>query len=357
MKKTILPTLCCPNCRKHFRSNVINLQSADSIIYGSVLCKCDEYPIIEGILILDRTHSKPIIDKLRKGKNTQALILILGIQQGKHLGFIRKYYELLVGFILNKLSPDSKNTWHFYLTWRFLFRRSRSEYNYFFQRNLEEDSLLFFLPLAYAPKKQLVWLDVGSGINNYYEAAQKISSKISFYSVDISFLNLFLNNKLFQKKNTAFICSDICTGTFLTIKCDIVTFIDTLQCIPYQIPLLTRISHDILNKSGILLGSAIPEHIYIKDNHDYYPLHRSLVINCFPARLYNHHKITKAILSNTNPESAEINEKTLNISRYTFLYNKNSFLKWKGCLLPDDLTQNTKYFWSPNQPEWSNDAY
>ena len=79
MKQELLELIKCPYCGTDFEVEEVYNENEEGIINGCIKCKCDEYPILDGILILKKNLMKKyIINYLKKREIEKAIALSLG---------------------------------------------------------------------------------------------------------------------------------------------------------------------------------------------------------------------------------------------------------------------------------------
>ena len=78
MRPELLKLMKCPYCGTDFEIDEVYSENEERVINGCIKCECNEYPILEGILILKNTPTKEcIIEYLKKGENEKAVALSL----------------------------------------------------------------------------------------------------------------------------------------------------------------------------------------------------------------------------------------------------------------------------------------
>ena len=79
MKQELLKLMKCPYCGTDFEIEEIYNENEEGIINGCIKCECNEYPILEGILILKNTPTKEyIINYLKNREIGKAVALPFG---------------------------------------------------------------------------------------------------------------------------------------------------------------------------------------------------------------------------------------------------------------------------------------
>ncbi|HJH27789.1 MAG TPA: hypothetical protein C5S37_13735, partial [Methanophagales archaeon] len=74
----LLKLMKCPYCGTDFEIDEVYSENEERVMNGCIKCECNEYPILEGILILKNTPAKEyIIEYLKKGEIEKAVALSL----------------------------------------------------------------------------------------------------------------------------------------------------------------------------------------------------------------------------------------------------------------------------------------
>ena len=342
-----LSLLICPYCHSHFQLNKIVKKNNHQIEFGTVFCRCDEFPIVSGILYLHKKNNKIIVDNIKNGLILKSLISTFEFGKFRTILFI-----FFTRF--NSLLCVSPNNFINKFLIKLLWKMPSSQFKYYFSRRQEVESLLFFLPISFhQPKIKSIWLDVGSGINNYYSELPKIFPKLTIISQENLFQNIFLSRLFFAEK-ILYVCSDFSSGPVLPSKSlDYITFIDSLPFMENQRLSLEIASNFLLKKNGLLYASNITEHLYTQD-----------FSHCFPLSI----KLVKEFL----PSSPQIFDEIKLCQQFTFkktLLSSNSTPNFRYSLLwpaqkipqklyiPRSLLQNKHSLWQNPSIQWNNRVY
>jgi SAM-dependent methyltransferase/uncharacterized protein YbaR (Trm112 family) len=74
MKMELLGGLVCPQCSSHLSPEVVLEKNGEEIVHGTVRCRCAEYPIVSGILVLKKdSRTRAATSLLRKGQIVDSL--------------------------------------------------------------------------------------------------------------------------------------------------------------------------------------------------------------------------------------------------------------------------------------------
>jgi len=267
MLKKDISLLRCPYCGFSFHIHLEVEGDAKNIEYGTVYCRCDEFPIVYGILYLHKKRHKHIVSSLQSGNTAQALRYALPryaqyVVTPTIVGSVGLAgIQMIIGFINN-------------LT-------------YYINRQRESESLLIFYPYMVVARqvkgKACVWLDIGSGIKHYYRALRKLHTRLQIISLEQSFLNIFLSRAIDpEKQKTMHICVDAGVGMCLKPKsADIVTCHDAFPFIARQKAVASYCT-TMVKRTGIVSFASIPEHQYLSFRSAVNPIHRSLLKSYFP---------------------------------------------------------------------------
>ena len=277
MTKEQLSLTICPYCNSKFSLNKIYKKNKNQIEYGTASCHCDEFPIIFGILYLHKNNHKKIVYQLKKNQLSKALYSSLNLGKLKTFCFI-----IFTHF--NRFFRVPPNNFINSIFIKLLWNMPQSQYKYYFFRHQEIESLLFFLPLTFSQlKPNSLWLDVGSGISNYYSKLQHLHPKLTIVSLEMYFQNIFLS-KLFFPKNVIYLCSDFSYGPHLpSKKVDVVTFIDSLPFMKNQRVSLEIASQNLLKTKGLLFASSLVERLHTSDYSNTFPLSQNQIRKFLPS--------------------------------------------------------------------------
>lgn len=223
MKKELLKLMRCPCCGTDFEIEKICSENEKGIVNGLIRCECDEFPIIESILILKRGYTKePIIKSIKKMESTEEFVALLfgnyfdnvitedickfasfleskgmyGQILGKILLIIVKHrteksYKKYSSKNLSFYDTLGNNPWGVYLKHRFSLESFWSIYP--------------FIPLLKKNKKRI--LDMCCGMGHVSFVISKYINPSELICVDASFSNLYLAKKYFAP-DAEFICLD-----------------------------------------------------------------------------------------------------------------------------------------------------
>ena len=202
MKQKLLELMKCPYCGSEFEIGAVFSENEEGIRNGCIKCECNEYPILEGILILKNTAAKKyIIEHLKKKEVEKAVALsfksgvndicrVADFIEPKPGGKILK--KCLLGFakhsskykIISNTFFDAlgKGSYEVYLKHRF------SSQTFW--------SLYPFVPLLRKRRKRILEVCCGAGhasfvISNYVNPDELIC-------VDGEFKSLYLAKKYFS---------------------------------------------------------------------------------------------------------------------------------------------------------------
>lgn len=325
---------------------------------------CEEYPILHGILLLQRSQVKPIVAELQRGNFAQATFIALALPRRDKLRTVGLHaaYQSLVNHALSPSVLTTLNPSLLRLVWKWILRRSPAEFRYFFHRTSEHDALLFFYPLGFLkPQRQLTWLDLGAGVYNNYSELLTLHPGTIIYSVDYNFLNLYLSKHFYpQPGNVIYVNADMSAGPILAkAKADVITVLDALQCTPHQ-RLAVAAAVEMLQRNGILFFSALPEHLYFALTSSFYPLSRRTLTSFFrhgTYMLHDHARLATALHEQRSPTSAVITVRSELPFRYTCVYSPAGLPRWRQLSLPASLLRASSGVWDRAERTWSNSVY
>lgn len=360
-----LHSLVCPYCGHRFKIHIINVHAGKEIVYGSICCVCDEFPIVGGIIYLQKEKAKKILYYIQKNDCTGALIAAIDevawIESRIPKTFGHRFlYHLLNPKRLRECSPS-----YLRRLWCIILRRKRTEYNFFFNRQQEMDWLLLFLPTGMVKdtSSPTIWVNIGAGIHNLYSAVIKIFPSVYFYSIEKNFLQAYLGVTLFPTKQTTWICSNGSMGVhFVKKSIDIVTFLDSLLFIPNQKQAIQSITHSgILRNHAMVFASAISEHMYfpIPETPEIYPVKRKSIESYFPSDVsfFDHEKLSVILQSGKNPIQKAIIDTTSAVYRYCVLWPKSITGKISTPYIPHTFKKQATRIWMQPNILWRNKIF
>lgn len=342
-----LSRLICPYCHSHFHLHKIIKKDNYQIEYGTAFCHCDEFPIVFGILYLHKKNNKIVVNYLKKGHLLKSLITSFEFGKIKTILFILFTH-------LNKFLRVSPNNFINQFLIKLLWKMPSSQFKYYFSRRQEIESLLFFLPLSFRQlKTNSIWLDVGSGVSNYYPELLKLYPKLTLISQENLFQNIYLSRFFFPEK-IIYICSDFSSGPILPSKClDIITFIDSLPFMENQRLSLDISTNFLLNKNGLLYASNIIEHLYTHDYSHSFPLSMKLIKEFLPStpQFFDEIKLCQQL----NLKKSLLSSNSTPRFRYSFIWPSQKIPK--NLFIPQSLLQNKHSLWQNPNIQWQNKIY
>jgi hypothetical protein len=351
MTKKELSRLICPYCNSKFHLNHVVTKKNHVIEYATVYCNCDEFPIVSGILYLNKSKIKSIVSSLQQKHSFNALCSAFEFGRFKSL--------LMAIFIqINKHHLSPNNFLNIFLI-KHLWNIGHSELNYYLNRRIEIESLLFFTPLSFRKiNSHSIWLDVGSGITNYYRELHFIHPDITIISLEKMFRNIFLSRLFHPEKNVTYICSDFCKGQVLPQNsADIITIIDSFPFIEQQKYTLDTISQNTLKKGGIFFVTGIVEHIYFSDYNHIFPISTRLARNYLPSagQLFDEIKLCQN-LNKRNPFTKSLIKLSSSPQfRYCLLWPTKKLPP--TFFLPPSIPTTNLTLWQNPEIKWRNQVY
>jgi len=346
-----LSYLICPYCNSQFHVNKSFIKKQNNIIFGTVYCNCDEFPVVDGILYLHKSRIKAIVDSLNKHKFHRAVAIALGLSRKKTFIF-----DLFTQY--NKIFNRLPNNFINRVLISFLFNIPPNQFKYYFSRHQEIESLLFFLPLTFKTvTDDSLWLDVGSGITNYYHHLYRLYPKLNIISLENIFNNMYLSHLFFPQKNVTYICSDFSLGLHLYPKTlDIITFIDSFPFIEKQKSSL-NLAVSLLKKNGLFFISSMVEHIYLNDFANIFPLSLRLISDYLPSpcQIFDEVKLCQKLFQKQPLQQSLINSSFAPKFRYSLVW-PTQILSDK-IFMPPSLVGNKYTQWINPSICWKNRVY
>jgi hypothetical protein len=372
MNSKDLQFLLCPYCASPFRKGNVWKTEKEQWRYASVVCECDEFPIVEGILYLHKPRHREVLDYLRTQQFPAALIICL-TQKGKlhpkklwmKYGGLQLAEFLLDKNFLRKLGKD----WFTQFLSPFV---APHLLRYYFTRDASMDALLLAFPLGLFEQKKkvqksLVWLDVGSGIFNMFSVFQSVSKSLKILSLEYDFFNLFVSAVFYPAEDFVAICGD---GHFPQVTkakhVDIVSYNDSLQCLKAPVPVVRQLtSQHWLKDESVVFFSGLAEHLFLPRDYDIFPIQRSSLIAAFPnAPIFLDNELLSQQIVQGKVDLKKISlakssKKSADFFRYSVLWSKKktypSQLSFE--FLPKEIRNKAQEVWSEHPIIWKNKAY
>jgi SAM-dependent methyltransferase/uncharacterized protein YbaR (Trm112 family) len=260
MRPELLKLMKCPYCGTDFEIDEVYSENEGEIINGCVKCECNEYPILEGILILKNTPTKEyIINYLKKKEIKKAIALPFGNYTNDFCRVIEFIESKPCGKFLKKTSFGlanyfSKNRHKRYSNKNTSFYNvlGRGSYELYLKHRFSASSfwsLYPFIPLLRGKRKRI--LDVCCGAGHASFVVSKYVNPDELICVDGEFKSLYLAKKYFS--NAEFINID--ANYQLPFKDDIFSSVLMMDAFHYveARALLAKEFERVLSKEGMLL--------------------------------------------------------------------------------------------------------
>ena len=258
MKQALLELLKCPYCGADFEIEEVFSENEEGIRNGYIKCECNEYPILEGILILKNTATKKyIIEHLKKKEVEKAVAIsfksgvndicrVADFIEPKPAGkFIKK---CLLGLAKHsskyKIISDKNSS--------FFDALGKGSYEVYLKHRFSSQtfwSLYPFVPLLRRRRERI--LDVCCGAGHASFVISKYVNPDELICVDGEFKSLYLAKKYFS--NAEFINID--ANYQLPFKDGVFSSILMLDAFHYvdARALLAKEFERVLNQEGMLL--------------------------------------------------------------------------------------------------------
>ena len=260
MKIEFLKLMKCPYCGTDFEIDEVYSENEGEIINGCIKCEYNEYPILEGILILKNTPTKEyIINYLKKKEIKKAIALSFGnytndfcrvmqFIESKPCGkFLNKsLFGLANYFFENKYMRYSNKNTSFYNV------LGRGPYELYLKHRFSASSfwsLYPFVPLLRKRRKRILEVCCGAGHASF--VISKYVNPEELICVDGTFSSLYLAKKYFS--NAEFINID--ANYQLPFKDGIFSSVLIMDAFHYvdARALLAKEFERVLSKEGMLL--------------------------------------------------------------------------------------------------------
>jgi len=261
MDKYFINLLKCPFCGGIFLIDSIYNEAKSDVICGIIKCKCNEFPIIGGILYLKFNSLTPILLSLiKKGKSSDALLLLLRMNFDEVwavLEFISNasHGTLINDFLIRSLVIWSKISRRYYLnnTLPLVKHLSTDSKSFYFKYRFSAESLWSLYPfIPLIRKKSRLILDLCCGMGHASFILSRYIDAENFVCADHTFKNLYLAKNYFIK-GAQFLCLD---GNYsLPFKDDVfesVFMLDSLHYIKSRYRLATELKR-VSDPQGLIL--------------------------------------------------------------------------------------------------------
>lgn len=360
MRKDELSLIRCPFSNTPIKiGDVLEYdEKSKKILFGTIYSEYEEYPIIDGIIYFKRLKLRKLVTLIKDERYFEAIFLLL---TRRNLPFSNFFYQPSVKMIfdINIFLKILKN--NIFITKLILkVLLSSGTAKYYMERNQLKDSLQFFIPALFLKNSKVkqFWLDIGSGVHNYYGYLPKVN----FIAIDPEFTNHFFSQILFPDGKVLRFCMQGEYSACLNKKFDVISFNDSLQYITDQKVAIEN-SQKMLSNNGILLATNLPEKLYSYQD-DLYPIKRKVLRKFFWREVifFSTSALSKLISSD---EKVTLKSATIGVTqavfRYTVLFLKNKKNNWAAKIpnevVPVDLRKQAKHLWIRSEPVWRNRVY
>ena len=260
MRPELLKLMKCPYCGTDFEIDEVYSENEGEIINGCVKCECNEYPILEGIVILKNTHTKEyIINYLKKEKTEKAVALSFGNYTNdicRVADFIepKPFGKLFKKNLLSFVNSYSKKIYKRYSDKNLSFCDvlGNGSFDAYLKHRFSSQtfwSLYPFIKLLRKKRKRI--LDVCCGAGHASFVISKYVNPDELICVDGGFKSLYLAKKYFS--NAEFINID--ANYQLPFKDDTFSSVLMMDAFHYvdARALLAKEFERVLSKEGMLL--------------------------------------------------------------------------------------------------------
>lgn len=210
MKQDLLELMKCPYCGTDFEIEEIYSENREEIVNGCIKCECNDYPILEGILILENAPTKKyIIEYLKKKEIEKAIALPFGNYTNnicRVMDFIESklsgkfFKKVLLGFVNRSSERGSKKYSDKNISFCDVLG-NKPRVIYFKHRFSSQTfwSLYPFIPLLRGKRKRILNVCCGAGHASF--VLSKYVNPDELICVEGDFKSLYLAKKYFAKKS------------------------------------------------------------------------------------------------------------------------------------------------------------
>lgn len=220
-----------------------------------VLCKCQQYPLIYGILYLRQNSRKTkAISQLLSGNEQKAAISLINFRRRllypAQLLLFPSYFEQLTKSTLNKQIYEIFGFRNIIKILTF-FSYSREWARYVVERD-KMPSFYLSLFASYLTKKGNTVVDFGCGPGHLLPVLASITKPSKVFGVDKSFFNLILARRFFAHKRSLLICCDSTNGLpFHDKSINSLNVTDAFHYLSNKMSFISDVSR-IISPSGLL---------------------------------------------------------------------------------------------------------
>lgn len=256
----LLKLMKCPYCGTDFEIDEVYSENEERVMNGCIKCECNEYPILEGILILKNTPAKEyIIEYLKKGEIEKAVALSLRDYTNdicRVADFIepKPFGKLFKKNLLSFVNSYSKKIYKKYSDKSLSFCEvlRNGSYEIYLKHRFSSQTFWSLYPfIKLLRKKRERILDVCCGAGHASFVISKYVIPDELICVDGDFKSLYLAKKYFS--NAEFINIDV--NYQLPFKDDIFSSVFMMDAFHYvdARALLAKEFERVLNQEGMLL--------------------------------------------------------------------------------------------------------
>jgi len=233
MNISILPLLRCPYCEESLTLQKITHRKQDRVVSGVVCCPCDEFPVLDGILILKKPVNRQVLMLFRQTRYAGARTMLFDFNRI----FRRFLISIMPGsfadslsIVLYKKHIIAKLGYHRIIAPLLLFSDQRAWAQYLLRLDTSPESSVPETITGLSKKSPRVIVDVGCGITPYASRIQ-VQKGAQLIGIDNNFGLLYLSSLLFPNNRQSFICADLEHG--FPLKNDSAGLTFSLNCFTY----------------------------------------------------------------------------------------------------------------------------
>lgn len=226
MRFPFLRFLKCPYCGSDFRVEVVIKKKEDELINGCVKCECSEFPVLEGILLLnEKSLNRQIIELIKERRVEEAAIRVLGYDSFELINSLERFslfpppvplkISRTLGQILSRLAKSRAERKYGRLYKRYSDKNipfydllGKGVFETYLKHRFSAESfwsIYPFLPILRKKQERLLDLNCGTGHASFV-ISQSIRQR-QLCCADYSFTHLYLARKYFAQ-NAEFVCLD-----------------------------------------------------------------------------------------------------------------------------------------------------
>lgn len=334
MFENIFSLFRCPNCSKQINLSKVTIYDASQknlqtkILFGIAQCQCAQYPIVQGILYLERKNRKKAINLIKNGQFSKSVDCLFDLPKG--IAKLTKWFKPwgkidrnLMRIGLGTEGLFRRNEWVLSLM---EFLPNSRPWAHYLKNRLKNPTFVNSL-VGLSLLKRGYSLDVASGFGHFIPFFENKIGKGNVIAIDKSFWNLYFSS--IKNRTASHICFNLERG--IPFKDDAInnlTLNDCFHCFLKKRKLVDELKR-ILEKRGVISISHV--HNYksgpnfvgkpIKFSR-FEKLFKNLYVFALPEKFLHHELVIQGKIFSLN-ELSQYNEEIPKSPSYNTFIFKN----------------------------------